>query len=269
LTNGKTITLISIPKSGTNLFRVLFYNYMCKLSGDETLKNYDHLTSDFPNTVENYVRLNVKKVNKIILPKPYSDFTYTHNIRDAKNCMSPPYIGLYRNPFDFFVSYYFFKYKTRLNPSAEVSSPADLIDLRLNYFIDRFKKLKKLEKENKLILLSYEELFENGTEQLRKVTEWLDIPFDRSMAQLSTIHSSIDKAKEFENKVGYFHTKDRSNAHKIFIESAKFVRNGSIGQWRQYFSDAQKNHVLNSLSNNGINPDQFIFESKLQSQSKK
>ena len=64
----KMITLLSIPKSGTNMCRTMLYNYFCLLKGDDEPKNYDHLSGSFPNTIKKVIDGNVRPCEHWLLP---------------------------------------------------------------------------------------------------------------------------------------------------------------------------------------------------------
>ncbi|MFC4725041.1 sulfotransferase domain-containing protein [Glycocaulis abyssi] len=251
--------LASIPKSGTNLFRVAMFNYLAHLKGDLEPKTYDDMIAAFPNEIANYKKGDEKKPNRQYLPEKYSDFVYGHAITAACK-LTGPIIGLYRNPLDQLISAYFYFY-TRNN--SNTSHPRDIIEERTPRFIRPYKRMREMEAGGRALLLSYEDMIERPSDCIARAADFYKLPVSDELASMAAEHSSIKRAKKFEDENGHMHTPNRSKAKKLIGKNNRFVRDGRIGQWQDWFTDDDVNQIKAKLVDAGIDPDDFVYSPRV------
>lgn len=248
------IILVSIPKSGTNMFRVALFNYLCHLKGDLSAKTYDDLRDCFPNNFKTYNK-ETPTPPLMQLPSGYSDFIYGHSI-NAAQCFDGPIIGLYRNPLDYLISAYHYFYAQR---HSNHRHPREIVGERLPQFIGSILKLRDLEKSGRALLISYECMIERPSEGLEKAIEHYDLPLQRDLIPLACEHASMKRARDFEDMHGFLHADDRQKVTAERVPGSRFVRDGRIGQWRNYFLEDEVLTIKQRLSDSGVNWEQFQF----------
>lgn len=203
--------LASIPKSGTNLFRVAMFNYLAHLKGDLEPKTYDDLVAAFPNQFADYIKNNQETPNREYLPETYSDFVYGHSVGSGSK-LAGPLIGLYRNPLDQLVSAYFYFYTRNGSTKAH---PRDIIEERAPRFTRPYKRLHELQSDGRALLLSYEDMIERPADCIAKAADFYKLPVSDELAYMAAEHSSMKRAKQFEDENGHMHTRDRDKAKRL------------------------------------------------------
>ena len=251
LGDQKFLILLTVPKSGTNLFRILMANYLAHLEGDLRRKTYQDLVARFPNTLEDYV-LGKQKIASP--PAGIRDFIYQHGTvtYDANPIFPGPVVAVVRNPLDYLISAYHFFFATLLELRNQHQHPFEIVDAYLPLLTDGYQAFRRLD----CLLLHYEDLFERPAETFSKAVEYYGLEVKPELIELAVRHSSMSAAKEYENVAGPMHT--GPNVLKNRVPGFRFVRSGAIGQWQEYFTDDQVAVIENKLAAAGLSLTDFI-----------
>ena len=139
----KLLVLNSIPKSGTNYFRIFLANYLSLLSDPEMKQNvtYAQTSELFPNLTDDYIKgIQVPPNPLVNSVTAYKDFVYSHRVVSPKRCK--PYrsfaIYLYRNPLDVMVSRYYYKVAHRPFQKSSIRNPPDMAKEYIQQYINRY-----------------------------------------------------------------------------------------------------------------------------------
>lgn len=251
------IILNSIQKSGTNYFRRLMANYLVMYfeRRDEPV-TYDEFHSKlFPNVRDAYLEGYKKYVSPhpIMASTPYADFVYGHKPTFLEHCPGR-IIFLYRNPLDNIVSMYFFRYKNRPERENLYNHPREVIDLVLPNFMYRYTLARDISRRKpNLLRVPYELLVREPFETLHLVLNYLGLPIDvATIAKVVEASSFNAVRKEEEMRETPMHAPE---GFKEF-----FTRSGKIGEWKDYFEEADVKKIASKLANNGIELGEFILE---------
>jgi hypothetical protein len=256
------IGLYTIPKSGTNYFRIFLVNYLFFLSGENKQpRNYSDLEREFPTLISSYIKDNqIKKCHPLTSQFGYTDFCYNHG-RPLPETPKGRYVMLYRNPLDYLVSQYYYSYEHRKETAGNYTSPMDIIDKVFTRFIGNYPVMKAISNDKEeYLLICYEDLFEFPEETFKRVIMHYKLPFNELALEFALTHSSFNNVRKYEDITNKrLHAK---NGGINFIEGTKFTRNGSIGQWQEYFSDKDIKIIEEKLMERDISLDEFRLHSK-------
>jgi hypothetical protein len=256
------LILNSIPKSGTNYLRMLITNYLFSTHYNlsKRISYTDMHEKHFPNVREylfsrtNPTRYIYPTANHPIRRTPYKDFVYGHAISYLNHSSASRIIHLYRNPFDFLVSKFYYSYKNRPERSNWYSHPRDLIDIELPDYIKQFKYMKDLaQKRTNVLRIPYELLIRNPFETLFIILNWANIDIDIQR---------INQAVEFSDKK-YVHNEEYELGKAIHTPDGykgSFVRSGKIGEWKEYFSNEDQRKIEIILREHKVNLSEFILD---------
>ncbi len=264
-----SIFIFTIPKSGTTYTINFLANYICNIKEEKPVSiAFENLVENgvfhtFDTPLLNYnvndtqlYEKSVKSIstkNSTIARKTqYSHILGTHKYHSSY--LFDKAILLYRNPLDFLVSIYNFEYVKR-----GISTPFEQVvkeKLSGNEFsyIERFKLQLKLSKEYGAHHVSYEDLILYPKLTFTNMLNYLEIPVDEKLLNLSMEMSSIKNVIEQESKSG-----------KILLGSERglqgsFITSGKIGQWTEYFDDELFSYVKKTLEDNDISLNLFQYE---------
>jgi len=223
--------LFSQMKSGTTFLCnvIASYNSLILNGEIDQQKIAEQKISDLgvlriPNTdLLNLVYLRQKFYEKHKYPtliQTHYPFNFT-----LKNNVPKKTIILYRNPFDFTASYYFYFYK----------NTTDLSHLTINEVIqDTLEHYKKFYFQQKNILdlnknclvVSYENLITNKEITLKKIAEfYLDKSINSNYLIQAIESNSVENTKFMEEKFGRMLNKDNAN-------KTSFIRSGIVGDYK-------------------------------------
>ena len=245
----------TIYKSGTHYLLFLLANYLRLLSGTAN----GHVTPPemfemFPND-QPYLTFNSPPSYK--QPTPHlkllglDDLTYMHAAYFSLYWGGSRVVHLYRNPLDFAVSIFFHFYQ---GYGREISGPVEVLDRELDSYIERYLSYREVAKagNTNLLRISYEDLVTYPEACLGMVLRWLGTEPDPSIIKMATQHSRVETVRQFE-EAGM-----PIDARTQF--TGRFARNGSIGQWKQYFGSADVERTRQRLSTHGIKLEEFTLE---------
>lgn len=253
-----SVWLFTIPKSGTTYTMLFLVNYLSKLyTQDESRIGYgDMMKGHFIHTVHNFAKKNdlvpFLRGRKNILDEntPYSDLLSTHVM--VEGGLWSRNISLYRNPLDFLISFYFYKYKNR---RKHLTHPRKIIIKELNRWIKLYKQQLALKElyNDRVLMMCYEEVIRNPKMSFTAIIDFLGLSFDEEALNFALRASSSDQLKEEEVKSGSAVVAPRGKY------SGSFIRSGKIGQWKEYFNEKDLDLVRSILNRNGISLDSFVL----------
>jgi hypothetical protein len=203
-------------------------------------------------------------------PTPYLAHLGLHDITRAHYEYMPSYWGrspilhLYRNPFDYAVSIYHYKFKhmgdfpmgEEQGVASAVAGPADALDIRFDDYVKMYLSYRSAARglRSQLLRISYEDLRRYPEACLRMIIRWLGREPEPSQIQTAVYYSSIKTVNQLEGAGGLIHP-DRIDP-KI-----KFARDGSIGQWKEYFTNKEVTHFKKRFADVDIDLDEFTLDS--------
>ena len=182
------------------------------------------------------------------------DFPMQHGPYQSPHWDSSRVLHLYRNPLDYAVPWYFYNFQFRTSQTGSVSGPVEVFDRYIDRYMEIYLSYRKVAAtgQSNMLRISYEDLTTSPQNYLNIILRWLGTEPDPSLIDRSIEYSSRDTIREFEDLDGTFDdTEDFTG---------KFVRDGSIGQWKDYFDDADLNKVRERLRLSGVDLDEFILE---------
>jgi len=251
------LILATIPRSGTHYMKFLLANYV-KLLSNENSKPVDagEMNSMLPNlwhrTYLNFTdhQTPTRLLDSIGLHDiPRSHIEYMHPYWDKSRV-----IHLYRNPLDFAVSFYFYKYENRSGLKGTVSGPAEVMEKHFEYYIKMYLSYRDVAHEGNasLLRISYEDLVRYPQFFLGMILRWIGVEPKPSLLDAAVRHSSRDTMRRLE--------KNNPINPRAKDLNGNFVRNGGIGQWKEYFDSSDVSKIERKLSRVGIKLKEFVLE---------
>lgn len=86
--------------------------------------------------------------------------------------------------------------------------------------------------ENDILIIKFEDMRQKSEEKLFEIIDFIGVDVDRQIIRSAINNNSIEKMREKEEKV--LHT-----LFKNFSKDVRFVREGTVGNWRQRLTDGQ------------------------------
>lgn len=157
-------------------------------------------------------------------------------------------VSVYRNPLDYLVSFYFYKYAGRPGLETAYAGPQALL-FQLDHFFAEYTSFVG----TPALRVAYEDLYERPAQQLRRVLEFFGAPeIDDALIAGAAAHSAQDVIRAEEERSGPIHSPPGFKG--------RFVRDGSIGQHHRYFGSAEWRQLEEIASRHGVPLHQFRFE---------
>jgi hypothetical protein len=261
----RSIVIISIPKSGTNMTKLLLANYLnLTFEGRSDVTTYDEMhTRMFYSDVQvrGLDRSNKPGKGRVVQRHtPYRHVVHTHGHGPKMRLFAPlnrkaRYLLLYRNPLDNLISSFFYHFRYRPELADEHTHPRQIIDQRLPLFIKNYSYQRELAARNSHVRqFSYESLFLHKAETFTDILGFLDIPVNPETVEHAVEFSSLKSVREQE--------KQRKKAIHQDIPGFKgsFVRSGKVGQWKEFFSPEDVARIKDRLAAHQISLDEFVLE---------
>lgn len=230
------IILASFPKSGNTWMRFLWANMVSLLELNGRQIDFHVLDNDL---VANYDAHSYGSLNYNSLPR----LVKTHSEFDERCFSRNRMLYVYRHPGDVMVSY--FNYE--MNRTASQSPDEFQRFIRHHrYGIQAWCSHVRSWINNANAVLSYEELTYDTKSCLKRVFDLLEIetPEDRVIDH-AIDRSAFDRLQKIEKRSG------RPRNH-MFRESHLFMRKGSVGEWRSYFTEADIDFMSRNLEKWGL-----------------
>lgn len=254
---SRMMILTTPGRSGTKYMKFLLANYLKLLSGtSDGPVDANTMYAMFPNTW-NQAYIGRRTYEK---PSPELDLLGLDDLADIHSPYQSPYwdgskvLHIYRNPLDYFVSHYFFTYEYRASRAGTVADPVEVMGLHLESYAANYLSYRRIAQSGRanLLRLTYEDLITYPEATVRIILGWLGVEADTRLVELAAQYSSRETMREIEERDGPIDT--------IIDPDRKFVRDGSIGQWKNYFSADNVELARKELGRFGINLDEFTLE---------
>lgn len=250
----RSLLLLSIPKSGTTWLRFLLVNYAvqqrkpgAKRVGYAALKRFT-VEREFIRSGKNPVRRDLRP----FLPRFGMDHLLYQHPRRGALCRDieehgGPKLLAYRNVLDYLVSNYFFYYEYRDGMRHLADHPHDLIQGYVRYWALCWRLFtEQIMPQGAASLISYDALqTDTAAEFTRALTE-LGVDVDADALQRAIPLASAEAASEDESQ--------RGASLVGRLDRGSFVRDGSVGQWREYFDEQSIAEVTSLLTSLGVDP---------------
>ena len=250
----RSLLLLSIPKSGTTWLRFLLVNYAvqqrkpgAKRIGYAALKRFSSEREMIRNG-KNPVRRDLRP----FLPKFGMDhLLYQHPrrgvlFRDIQEHGGPKLLA-YRNVLDYLVSsyFYFFEYRDGMRDSAD--HPRDLIPGYVRYWALSWRLFtEQIMPQGHATLISYDALQADTAAEFSRALTDLGIDVDMDAVARAIPLASSEAASEDESQ--------RGASLVGRLDRGSFVRDGSVGQWRDHFDSSTIDEIRVLLASLGIDP---------------
>ncbi|XP_028782973.1 cytosolic sulfotransferase 15 [Neltuma alba] len=241
------VVVATIPKSGTTWLKGLTFAIVNRKSLSPSSKDHPllhsnphHLVPFFEYTVYGSRDLEAPDLSSLPDPRLFGTHLPFDAMPSSIKTSDCKIIYICRNPFDTFVSSWIFvnKIKPGSVPSLTLDEAFDLYCKGIIGFGPSWDHMLKYwnesrERPNKVLFLKYEDLKENTTDQLKRISEFLGCPFSMEEEERGEIDSiiklcSFEKMKELQvNKSGTF-ARNFENKH--------LFRKAEIGDWVNHFS---------------------------------
>ncbi|KAH8512644.1 hypothetical protein Peur_056632 [Populus x canadensis] len=234
------IILASMPKSGTTWLKALTFSVVNR--NIYSPKESPLLTTP-PHELVRFFEMDLYSKNQlpdlIQLPSPRIFSSHSHygtlpqSIRDS-GCKI---VYICRNPLDQVVSYFHFARKFKrenVKPLSSIDEGFDNVCLGIQSYGPFWDSVlgywkASLERPDKVLFLKYEDLKEDITFSLKKLAEFLGLPFSEKEEKEGVIEEisklcSFDNLKDLEvNRTGFFESAGAPNS--------TFFRKAKVGDW--------------------------------------
>lgn len=258
LRKDRLLILGTIQKSGLHYMRFFLSNYVRLLSGTShgpVVSKEMH--SMFPNTwYEAYINpQNYLPATPHLRLIDLDDISRTHSPYQQPFWDQSKVLHLYRNPLDYAVSNFFYTYEYRSSRAGRVSGPVETLWIHLAQYAKSYVSYRDAVKSgnSNIYRLSYEELITNPNTCFSRVLDWLGVKVNPDALATAAQYSHRDTIRSMEEQDGPL-------VYMIEDFTGTFVRDGSIGQWKQYFSPTDLDKVQEQLHKYHIGLDEFVVE---------
>jgi len=220
------IMLVSYPKSGNTWTRFLIGNLISK----EPV-NFINIENIVPDIYKN------RDFELLKLPSP--------RIMKSHEYFNPQYkkiIYIVRDPRSVAVSY--FHHLKKFNEFSSNYEFINFVKRFINGEIDQYASWNDNvtswintigQNRDNFLLLRYEDLKEDTFLELKKVVDFLNLNCDEDKIKEAIELSSIEEMKKLEDV-----QKEDSKILKGSNTNQRFVRKGSLNEWKDYFDDQSK-----------------------------
>lgn len=264
---NKLLILATITKAGTHYMRFLLANYL-KLLGNTSEGPVGPFDIDdmFPNGwhVAYFGKRPYKKPTLLLNLLGLHDMPRSHVDYQESYWKHSRVLHLYRNPLDFAVFVYIFKYQYYKDLVGTIRGPVEVLEKHFEDYTKMYLSYCTAAKESKntsLLSICYEDIARHPQVCLGTIIRWLGFEPDPSKVDLAIQYSS----EHVTSLIGAGERWQRDEtvpANPGVIEEFinKCVSEGSIGRWKEYFTNSDFRGVQERLTNYGINLYDFILE---------
>lgn len=260
LNGADTILMLTIPKSGTHWLRYLVTNYSRLLDEPASPPVKYKALNDYSQPRDFLIRgeRTTLPTKSVFAAAGYRTFMFQHPWRRGlidSDCWAHlgPKLCLYRNPLDFVVSSYFYYFENRDDRRAHASSPRDILEpyLEAHALLMRFFREKVLP-AGRATLVSYEEMRIAPAERFTEVLAFLDVEVIPELVERAVEYSTAEVVREQEDR--------RGRSFVARLDRGQFVRDSSVGQWRDHLTNADVRKARKVLARSGIDLDDYILD---------
>lgn len=257
----RLLILATIPKSGRTYASFLVTNYLRLASGTaRSPLSYTEMGSMVPNTWDRAYWGEAPLDRQMPTPSlsllGLDDFVVTHMPYRSPYWDQSRVLHLYRNPLDYAVSFYFNAFDPRWNQSQSVSGPVEILDRYLEEYAQLYLSFRDVARagNTNVLRLSYEDLVTNPEACLTVILRWHGVDAEPSLVQAAARFSSKESIRQLEKHANVFPLTRPRHGH------GSHIRDGSIGQWKEYFDSSDVSRVRKRLNTFGIKLDEFTLE---------
>ncbi len=247
--------LNTIPRSGTNRFKLFLANYLVLLrdqNRDSPVGYHEMMNTIFPNLRDEYIG-GIKPYRRpscsLLAPYGYTDFTHSHSTRFLEHYRGRM-IFLYRNPLDHVISLFYYRYKYRSHRAHLFDHPRQIVDETLRGYARHFRFFDRPAIVRRTLRLTYEDMMQRPLDVFRSALEWWCIPVNDSILPLAVDRSDIRHVQAEEKRHGPIHAPEGF--------TGRFARSGAIAQWTEVFSDKDIQSARALLAEEGLDLDVLI-----------
>ncbi|MQF67070.1 sulfotransferase domain-containing protein [SAR202 cluster bacterium AD-802-F09_MRT_200m] len=261
--NKKRLLIMgTIARSGLHKMRFMLANYLKLATGtsDGPVKS-EEMWSMFPNDWWyvywfRHPAMAYKSPTPLLEQFGLDDLTEIHTVYPSYCWDQSKVLHLYRNPLDFAVSYYHWAFKYYPERWPNVANPVDVMDILLDDYATMYVSYQKaaLRKDTNVLRFSYEELMTDPQTCLSATLTWLGTTVDQSLVELACEYSSTASIRQLEERDGPMAD------NPVTRITGRFLRDGSIGQWKEHFDDSAVSKVEARLNAYGIKLGDFTLE---------
>jgi hypothetical protein len=240
LDDARTICLVSIMKSGTHWLRYLFANYI-----NLQIKGFGAHGVEVPPVTYNGLQSLYSPIDRRLWlrdPKlpvvPRREVYPFHGVRNVywqhvdRNLTDygGKMVYIYRNPLDYAVSRYFYDRKLWAEEGRDVSSVGATLRWSLQWYGEGLQFMRGLSKDSGRVLsITYEELKASPFVGLGPIFRWVGFPYHEK-----TLIRAIELS---DARVVRKEEQERGSAIVGPTTTGFFVRDSSVGQWRQHLGE--------------------------------
>jgi|GEM_PF-2064467 len=252
------VTVATIQKSGTHWMRFFLTNYARALADPDVRRpvSYPQLLQEFYGNNRWQVFRGAepyREPSTLLAGHGVSDVTMQHFRHDVDPFAFSPgrKIMLYRNPLDYVVSLYHYTIKQRPRHRDEAGHPRDVIERMLDTYALHYLTLDSYRGHPEVHVASYESLKADPGARFREVVRFLGLPLVDDAVDRALALSDISTIRAMEERTG------RSMVVKL---DGYFTRDGSIGQWKQFFDAADVERARRTLAAHAVDLDAFTVD---------
>jgi hypothetical protein len=229
---SRLLILATIANSGTHYMKFLLANYVnLAAGGSERPISANEMNAMLPNIWHKayWDPAEYKRPTNLLSLLGLDDIPRSHFEYQYRYWRQSRTLHLFRNPLDYAVSQFFYKYEFREGLSGTVSGPAEVLETHFDDYTRFYRSYREAAEtgNHRILRISYEDLIRTPQACLRIIIKWLGVEPDPALVETATLFSSKDVVAQLE-KDGPIHP-DRADL------KGSFVRDGSIGQWKKYF----------------------------------
>ncbi|MFC7877367.1 sulfotransferase domain-containing protein [Isoptericola sp. NPDC057391] len=252
------VTVATVQKSGTHWMRFFLTNYARALADPAVERpiSYPELQREFYGNNRWQVFRGAEPYREpctLLAAHGVSDVTMQHFRHDVDPFVFSPgrKIMLYRNPLDYVVSLYHYTIKQRPEQRDKARHPRDVVEPMLDTYARHLLTLGSYRDDPDVHVASYESLKSDPGARFREVVRFLGLPLVDDAVDRALALSDISTIRATEEQVG------RSMVVKL---DGYFTRDGSIGQWKEFFDDDDVERARRVLAAHGLDLDAFTVD---------
>lgn len=252
------VTIGTIQKSGTHWMRFFITNY-ARILADPSVRrpvSYMELLDNYYGNNRWQVFREAEKYREpaaLLRSFNISDVAMQHFRADFDPLVFTPgpKIMLFRNPLDYVVSLYYYNIKQRSKNRHKADHPRDVMVPMLEEYCRHFVALSSYRRHPEALIAAYEDLKRDPWSNFKKVITFLKLPYDEDAVERALEMSDIKAIRALEERDG----------HSMVVRmDGYFTRDGSIGQWKRFFGDADIERASGILGSYSIDLDSFVVE---------
>ncbi|XVF30718.1 hypothetical protein REPUB_Repub16aG0082600 [Reevesia pubescens] len=240
------IMLTSVPKTGTTWLKALTFSIVNR---NKFASKDNPLLSSSPHKIVPFVESYTKNPslylqnNPDFQPRIFSTHTPYASLPPSVKSSNAKIVYICRNPMDTFISHWFFTDKFRPENVEPLSQDQAFEKFcqgihGFGPFCDHVSGFWKASQENpnKILFLKYEDLKENIYFYIKKLAEFLGVPFSRE-EEIQGVVEEIERFCSFEN-LKELEVNKRGKQVGFGLSNNDFFRKAEVGGWSNYLTSS-------------------------------